>query len=91
MKIRTTTVGISCKDGIIMASDKRATMVIIASKDIDKIYPIDDHISMTICWRCMMHKLLRWMQVECRLYKLKHSKKLPLKLQQTCSQHFSSI
>ncbi|MEK6981845.1 MAG: archaeal proteasome endopeptidase complex subunit beta [Candidatus Micrarchaeota archaeon] len=78
MKTGTTTVGISCKDGIIMASDKRATMgYLIASKDIDKIYPIDDHISMTIAGGVGdAQQLIRWMQAECRLYKLKHSKKI---------------
>jgi 20S proteasome alpha/beta subunit len=45
----TTTVGLVCKDGIVLASDRRATMgYLIASKDIDKIYPIGDNIAMTI-------------------------------------------
>lgn len=78
MKTGTTTVGIACKDGIIMASDKRATMgYLIASKDIDKIYPIDDHISMTIAGGVGdAQQLIRWMQAECRLYKLKHNKRI---------------
>ena len=38
-KTGTTTVGLACKDGVILASDRRATMgYLIASKDIYKIY-----------------------------------------------------
>ena len=45
----TTTVGLVCSDGIIMASDRWATMgYFIANKDIQKIYQIDDRLSMTI-------------------------------------------
>ena len=39
----TTTVGLVCKDGVVLASDRRATMgYMIASKDIDKIYALID-------------------------------------------------
>ena len=43
----TTTVGVVCSDGVILASDKRATMgYFIANKDIQKVYQIDDHLGM---------------------------------------------
>ena len=40
----TTTIGIVCKDGVILLSDKRIIEKLIVSKSIEKIFPIDDHI-----------------------------------------------
>ncbi len=49
IKTGTTTVGIVCKDGIILAADKRATAGhMIASKKADKVHQIDDNIGVTI-------------------------------------------
>jgi len=45
----TTTIGLVCKDGVILASDTRVTMgFYIAHKHGKKIYKIDDHLAMTI-------------------------------------------
>ncbi len=79
-KTGTTTVGLVCKDGIVLASDRRATMgYLIASKDIDKIYPINDHIAMTIAGSVGdAQTLIRWMQAEVKLYELKHEKKMTI-------------
>lgn len=72
----TTTVGMVCKDGIVLASDRRATMgYLIASKDIDKIYPVSDKIAMTIAGGVGdAQTLIRWMTAELKLYELKHEK-----------------
>jgi proteasome beta subunit len=72
----TTTVGLVCKDGVVLASDRRATMgYLIASKDIDKIYPVSDRIAMTIAGSVGdAQTLVRWMQAELKLYELKHEK-----------------
>ncbi len=77
VKTGTTTVGLVCKDGIVLASDRRATMgYLIASKDIDKIYAIDEHIAMTIAGSVGdAQQLVRWMQAELRLYRLRHGKR----------------
>lgn len=76
-KTGTTTVGIVCKDGVVLASDRRATMgYLIASKDIDKIYEIGDGIAMTIAGSVGdAQKLVRWMKAEVQLYQLRHGKK----------------
>ncbi|MDO8554426.1 MAG: archaeal proteasome endopeptidase complex subunit beta [Candidatus Micrarchaeota archaeon] len=76
----TTTVGLVCKDGVILASDRRATMgYLIASKDIDKVYSVDDHITMTIAGGVGdAQTLIRWMQAELKLYKLRHEKRIPV-------------
>lgn len=72
----TTTVGMVCKDGIVLASDRRATMgYLIASKDIDKIYPVSDRVAMTIAGSVGdAQTLVRWMTAELKLYELKHEK-----------------
>lgn len=72
----TTTIGLVCKDGIVLASDRRATMgYFIASKDIDKIYPVSDRIAMTIAGSVGdAQTLIRWMTAELKLYQLKHEK-----------------
>jgi len=74
----TTTVGMVCKDGVVLASDKRATMgYLIASKDIDKIYPINDRIAMTIAGSVGdAQTLVRWMVSEIKLYELKHERQI---------------
>jgi proteasome beta subunit len=48
MKTGTTTIGIMCKDGVLLAADKRATMgSFIADKKSEKIYKIDDTLALT--------------------------------------------
>ncbi len=46
----TTTVGIVCKDGIILAADKRATAAgrIILNKSVDKVFKLTDSLAVTI-------------------------------------------
>jgi proteasome beta subunit len=45
----TTTIGVVCKDGVILASDTRVTMgFYVAHKHGKKVYKIDDHLAMTI-------------------------------------------
>ncbi len=80
IKTGTTTVGLICKDGTVLAADKRATMgYMIASKDIDKIHQIDDHMALTIAGGVGdAQMLVRWMRAETRLYKLKHGKPMSL-------------
>ena len=54
----TTTVGITCKDGVVFASERRASMGnLVAHKVAEKIFKINDHIVTTIagsveCKRC---------------------------------------
>lgn len=72
----TTTVGLICKDGVVLASDRRATMgYLIASKDIDKVYQVSDRIAMTIAGGVGdAQTLIRWMTAELKLYELKNEK-----------------
>ncbi|MFA5049438.1 MAG: archaeal proteasome endopeptidase complex subunit beta [Candidatus Micrarchaeia archaeon] len=79
-KTGTTTVGLVSTDGIVLASDRRATMgYLIASKDIDKIFEIGDGIGMTVAGSVGdAQKLVRWMRAELQLYKLKHGKQITM-------------
>ena len=78
IKTGTTTVALVCKDGVVLASDRRATMgYFIASKDVDKIYAINDHLAMTIAGGVGdAQTLIRWMKAETKMYELKHEKKI---------------
>lgn len=45
----TTTIGVVCRDGIVLGTDTRATMgYFVAHKHAKKVYQIDDHLAMTI-------------------------------------------
>ncbi len=46
----TTTVGIVTKEGVVLATDKRATAgYFIANKNVKKIWKIDEHVAATMC------------------------------------------
>jgi len=72
----TTTVGLVFDEGIILATEKRATMgTLIASKTAKKVYQIADRIGMTTAGGVGdAQSLARLMQVECSLYKVRHGK-----------------
>jgi len=45
----TTTMGLVCRDGIVLGTDTRATLgTFVAPKHAKKVYPIDEHVAMTI-------------------------------------------
>ncbi|NVM34636.1 MAG: proteasome subunit beta [Candidatus Lokiarchaeota archaeon] len=49
LKTGTTTVGLTCKDAVILGTDKRASMAyFVASKTAEKLHKIQDHLWMTI-------------------------------------------
>lgn len=69
----TTTLGIVCKDGIVMAADKRATMGhYVAKRNVDKVIPINDSMAVTIAGTVSDAQLfLKLIKAETRLNKLK--------------------
>ncbi|HDD72159.1 MAG TPA: proteasome subunit beta, partial [Candidatus Bathyarchaeota archaeon] len=45
----TTTIGVVCRDGVVLSTDTRATMgYFVAHKKAKKLYKIDEHLAMTI-------------------------------------------
>ncbi len=81
IKKGTTTVGLICGGGVVLASEKRATMgSFIASKAAKKIYLVDDRIGMTTAGIVGdAQTLVRAMSVEARLYKIRRQESLSVK------------
>jgi proteasome beta subunit len=81
IKTGTTTVGIVCKDGIVLAADKRATAgYLIAHKKTEKVYKITDNIGVTIAGTASDAQLLvRLAQSELRLKKIRTGKEISVK------------
>ncbi len=74
----TTTVGLLCKNGVILGSETRATMGnLIANKEVKKILPIQDHIWITTAGSVAdAQKLVRMMQVETNLYQIERDRNI---------------
>jgi len=77
----TTTIGVVCKDGIILASDTRVTMgFYVAHKHGKKIYKIDDHLAMTIAGSLAdAQRTVDILTANAQLYKLNIGRPLPIK------------
>lgn len=73
LKTGTTTIGIKLKDGVVLASDQRATMGnLIAHSDVQKVYRLADNIGMTIAGVVGDAQLMvRYMQSEISIYSMK--------------------
>jgi len=76
LKTGTTTIGMLCKDGIILAADRRATMGnYIADKKAQKIHQITDNIALTIAGTVSDAQLLvKLIQSEMRLKSIRTGK-----------------
>ncbi len=72
-KTGTTTVGIVTKEGVVLATEHRATMEhIIAHKVAKKLYKIDENLGMTTAGLVGdLQVLVRYMRAEAALYRLK--------------------
>ncbi len=81
VKTGTTTLGLVCSDGIVFASDKRATMWhFIADKNIQKVYRITDHIAMTTAGSVGdAQALVRYIQSEINLYETREGRQMSIK------------
>jgi len=76
----TTTVGVVCKDGVILSSDTRVTMgYFVAHKKGKKIYQIDDHLAMTIAGNVAdAQKAVDILKANAQLYKLSYGRPIPI-------------
>lgn len=80
-KTGTTTLGLVCKDGVVVAADKKATMgYLIANKESDKILALDDHVVMTVAgvWGDAQ-ALGRYLKAEFKLFHLQNNRKISVK------------
>ena len=80
LKTGTTTVGVVCKNAVVLGADKKATMgYLVASKNTQKIIQVDDHIGMTIAGSVGdAQALQRYIQAELKLYMYNEGKKIPV-------------
>lgn len=85
LKTGTTTVGIVCKDGVVMGADMRATMGhLISHKETQKLFRIDDHMALTIAGLVGDAQVLaRWLTAEVELYKVKRGTEMSVKAAST--------
>ncbi|MGL6298189.1 MAG: archaeal proteasome endopeptidase complex subunit beta [Methanobacteriaceae archaeon] len=76
----TTTVGITCKDGVVFASERRASMGnLVAHKVAEKIFKIDDHIAATIAGSVSdAQSLMKVISAEVSLYRLRNGESISI-------------
>jgi len=80
VKTGTTILGLVCKDGVVVATERRATMgTLIAHKATQKLYKIDDHLA--LCTAGLvgdLQILARYLSAESNLYRLKRDTLIPV-------------
>jgi len=76
----TTTIGVVCRDGVILASDTRVTMgFYVAHKHGKKIYKIDDHLAMTIAGTVAdAQRTVDILTANAQLYRLNMGRPMPV-------------
>ena len=76
----TTTIGVVCRDGVILASDTRVTLgTFVAHKKGKKIYKIDDHLAMTLSGSVAdAQRTVEILKTNARLYKLNIGRPMPV-------------
>jgi len=81
LKTGTTTIGMLCKDGVVLAADRRATMGnYIADKKAQKIHQITDNVALTIAGTVSDAQLLvKLIQSEMRLKSIRTGKEVIVK------------
>jgi len=81
LKSGTTTVGLICKDGIVLASEAKASMgYMVANKEVQKVFQIDDKIGVTIAGMVSdAQQLINIMKAEINLHKLETGEEMKVK------------
>ena len=77
----TTTVGLVCSDGIVLAAEKRATMgYLVAHKIVEKVIPITDKIAVTTAGFVGDAQMLaKYLRSEIELYEIRRQKRVNVK------------
>jgi len=80
MHTGTTTVGLVCKDGVILSSDTRVTMgFYVAHKHGKKVFKVADHMAMTIAGTAAHgQNVVELLKANASLYKLHNGRPMPL-------------
>ena len=79
-KTGTTTVGLITKDGVVLATESKATMGnLVSDKHVKKIIQIDDHIAITTAGSVGDVQIIgRFLKSEANLYFVERGKKIPV-------------
>ncbi len=79
-KTGTTTVGMICKDAVIIAAEKKSSMgYLVASKETEKVMQLDDKIAMTIAGLAADGQALaRYLKAEFRLYNMHNNRRISM-------------
>ncbi len=77
----TTTVGLVCRDGVVLGTDTRATMgYFVAHKRAKKVYQLDDHLAMTIAGGVAdAQNVVDIVKANAKLYKYEKDTVMPVK------------
>lgn len=77
----TTTIGIVCRDGVVLATDTRATAgLFVAHKQAKKVLPIEEHLAMTIAGTVAdAQTVFEVLKANARLYRLDKDRPMPVK------------
>lgn len=80
-KTGTTTLGIVCNDGVVIAAEKKSTMgYLVASKETEKIYNLNDYIAMSIAGASGdAQTLVRYMRAEIKLFEIQKQRRISVK------------
>jgi len=80
-KTGTTTVGMVCKDGVVLAAEKKSTLgYLVASKDSEKIIQVEDHVAITIAgYSGDAQALARYLRAELKLFSIQNGRKISVK------------
>ena len=75
LRTGTTTIGMVCKDGVVLATERRATAgSLIANKSTNKLFKIDQNIGMTVAGLVGDAQVLgRYLRAEVALYRLRRN------------------
>ena len=81
LKTGTTTVGILCKDAVVLGSESKSTMGwLVANKEVQKVFQIDDKLALTIAGSVGdALTLIRVIKAEIQLYKLMRNTEISTK------------
>lgn len=77
----TTTVGIRCIDGVVLATDRRATSgYLVANRNAKKIYVLDDHLAATIAGSVAdAQNIMDMITAEAKLFKIRNERPITVK------------
>ena len=81
LKTGTTTIGLVCKDGLVLAADKRATSgYLIAWKKFDKVIPITNNVAVTVAGTVSdVQLLVKYLKAELKLKDLRTGRESTVK------------